>query len=149
MQMSPYLVSIACLLAGLIALIYLAMSWMRQHAAHGWSATTGKVLESEIYAKHDGWTPRVSYAYNANGKSHTNDRIYLYPCEDTDKQRALGRIAAYPVGKTVTVYYKPDNPADAVLDTAPSLWRLCFFVAFAVLSFAAGIAIYRDPSILG
>jgi Protein of unknown function (DUF3592) len=148
MQLSSYIISVICILVGLVTLIYLGWSWIRQRDSRQWQSTTGKILESDVSAQSDGWCPRVSYSYTVSGQSYTNDRISLYPSNDTDKPRAMKQIAPYPVGKNVRVYYAPNSPKDSALDTQPSLWRSLFLIAFAAFFFAAAMAIFRDPSIL-
>jgi hypothetical protein len=148
MQFTPHFVGLTCILVGLVTLIYLAWSWIRQSAASQWRSITGEILESHTTAQSDGWSPHVSYTYVVGGKNYTNDRIYLYPSDDTDERRALNLVALYPARKKITVYYKPSNPNDSVLDRRPSLWRFLFLALFASFFLVAGVAVYRNPGML-
>jgi hypothetical protein len=86
-----------------------------------WAATAGKVIKSRVevtggeVASVD---PRVIYEYEVRGRKYQNDQIKAgdkYWASGTS-QEAYQTIDRYPVGMDVTVYYNPDNPAEASLE---------------------------------
>ena len=93
---------------------------MRQ-ARRSWTSTTGKIVRSQVEAQQGratGYNPKVVYEYEVRGR--------LYRCRTIQvaKQRFLRStwldaydvVEEYPEGERVTVYYNPDEPAEAVLE---------------------------------
>ncbi len=94
-------------------------------AVANWSSTTGIITvasivrESQRDADSDisiSYTPHVNYSYEALGQKLTGKRIAYKNMISTTQKYAQTAIDAYPVGKTVTVYYDPRNPSDSVLE---------------------------------
>jgi hypothetical protein len=87
----------------------------------------------------------VAYAYFVNGTYLQGERLRLGPrvlsSEAADARREITR---YPVGSPVTVWYDPQNPADAVLERGGGAvwieWLICgLMLALTVL---AAVLIY-------
>jgi hypothetical protein len=65
------------------------------------------------------------YSYQAGGRSYEGNRIA--PGPEVGGTGAPKRSAEYKKGSQVTVFYNPNDPSDAVLETkAPSLFWLWF-----------------------
>ena len=126
-----------------------------------WPATQGKIVVStvkESVTRHDTdngmWVerttyyPEVRYEYSVLGKTYTGRRIAFGASKgfstSAGAEKALER---YPVRATVTVYYNPDNPADAVLEremrggASLLLIGIAFALATACLLFAGLIVL--------
>lgn len=93
-----------------------------RQAAQSWPSTTGTVLTSTIQVSHTGNSrseaPVVLYTYEVSGQSYQGQTIkageqYLNVRFSGDAINTMGR---YPVGKKVTVYYNPANPAESALE---------------------------------
>ena len=129
--------------------IFLAiLLYMRRkvNQVSGWPSTQGVITSSTLESRssEDGYThyPAVYYSYQVSGQAHKGNRIA--PGVDVGGSGARKVIARYPMGAPVTVYYNPQNPADAVLEKqapAPTLlWivlgvldcLLCAAIPFAV-----------------
>ncbi len=93
-----------------------------------WPSVTGKVVEAYI-SSHSGtdsegesvevYAPKVVYEYAVNGVVHRSDRLAIGPAATYPKRRrAEQEVARYPVGSEVRVFYNPQNPAEAVLQTS-------------------------------
>lgn len=91
-------------------------------ASQSWLPTNGKVLKSRVEViggKYASVKPRVIYEYQVNDQSYQNDliragdRIMLI---QKGSRAAYDTIDRYPEGASVTVYYNPQNPAEAVLE---------------------------------
>ncbi len=95
---------------------------MARQAAQSWPSTTGTVLTSTIQVSHTGRsraeTPVAIYTYEVNGQSYQGQTIkagdqYMSVRFSGDAINTMGR---YPVGKKVSVYYNPTNPAESALE---------------------------------
>jgi hypothetical protein len=91
------------------------------NASKHWESTTGQVLLSQIQMRRasarTGMTPYpvVVYEYQVMGQRYQSSRISF----GTDMGGSLvaqPTLDKYPAGSTVTVYYNPTNPAEAVLE---------------------------------
>ncbi|WP_322791933.1 DUF3592 domain-containing protein [Bellilinea sp.] len=92
-----------------------------------WPTTSGRVIESRI-SEHesedeDGHTtstyaPVVRFEYQVEGVTYTSDRMGVgSKIAISNRKKVEQQIAGYPEGKLVRVYYNPQNPAEAVLET--------------------------------
>ena len=113
--------------------IFLAVIFSAQKdasAAKKWPTTVGTVLMSTLESRltnngRHAQYPVVFYSYQAGGRSYESNRIA--PGPEVGGTGAPKRLAAYQTGSQVTVYYNPNNPSDAVLETkVPSLFWLWF-----------------------
>ena len=111
--------------------------------ARTWSQTQGKVLHSMVLRDAYGgdrflhWSPVVSYEYVVNGILYTGRRISLsgYGVDNTPSGATEQVERHYAPGTTVTVWYDPAHPADAVLIrmAGRDIWQLAYFGAALVL----------------
>jgi hypothetical protein len=91
-------------------------------AAGSWAQTMGTVLSTTIQIRRMGQgrseVPVVIYSYQVNGRPYQADRVRA--ADDTGRIRvtndASSTLDRYPVGSNVTVYYDPDDPANAALE---------------------------------
>lgn len=86
----------------------------------GWPTVTGTVVQSEIKR----WPKRKSsydyraqflYQYQVSAQSYTSERINTARNRYKSQMAGQEALAAYPVGKNVTVYYHPKHPERALL----------------------------------
>ena len=121
--------------AGLVMVVYAAVTLIRQHSSAGWPATEGHIVDHDVRPatlehgkrKKSGFAAFAAYAYEVEGRSYESDR-YAIGQEHVDKhamsldaKRALR--AEYPLKQEVTVYYDPDDPASAVLKAGAPEWN--------------------------
>ncbi len=87
-----------------------------------YTATDGTVRESRIErgtdsdgdATHDA---KIAYDYVAQGQAHRGDTIRNFSMRmNGGYQQAKEATQRYPVGKAITVYYKPSRPSQSVLE---------------------------------
>jgi hypothetical protein len=65
--------------------------------------------------------PVVQYSYQVGGQTYQG--MKLAPGPDVGGTGAGKVVARYPAGAQVMVFYNPQNPSDAVLETkAPAQW---------------------------
>lgn len=118
---------------GLTAAFLAYQAWSAQKrawAARNWPQTEGLIISAQVksarvrvrrgsgggYRMATRYKPQVIYRYLANGVTHESQRLYL---GDTIGYSGPGPVEKtlthYPLGTLVTVYYNPDNPAEATL----------------------------------
>ena len=97
----------------------------RMAAVRQWPSTMGTVSASylERRSSSDGSTnyPVVQYSYQVGTQTYQGMKIAPGPeVGGTGAGKVVGR---YPAGAQVMVFYNPQNPSDAVLETkAPAQW---------------------------
>lgn len=144
MQISPQIGGLISIAVGLASGVYLLWTLIRQRASKRWPATRGEILESGIEEDSDGWAPHVRYAYAVGGKHYANERLYFHLATRSTEHDARRHLTPYPVGKTVSIYYNPLKPEDAVLDTRMPLWLPLFWLIFTTLMLVVGVEMWRD-----
>lgn len=93
---------------------------MRQ-ASQSWPSTSGRVIKSRVEVRggdHTSVDSRVIYEYNISGQVYQGQQIRAGDSFFSvhTSQDAYRTIDQYPEGASVTVYYNPDNPAEAALE---------------------------------
>jgi hypothetical protein len=96
----------------------------KQYRSLSYQTTTGRVLDSKVETGSDSdggttYTPKIKYAYQIKGGEFTGDRL-RHGMNNTSSSNADFTVAAYPPGRSVTVHYDADNPAEAVLEKGTS-----------------------------
>lgn len=124
------------LIVGIIGFVFLILNviflgilfFMRRKmaAVSQWPSTMGTVTSSYLEQRHSsdsGYTnyPVVEYSYQVGGQSHQGMKIA--PGPEVGGTGAGKVVARYPAGAQVMVFYNPQNPSEAVLETkAPAQW---------------------------
>jgi hypothetical protein len=88
----------------------------------GWAQTVGTVLSATVKIRRLGQIraeiPMVIYSYEVDGRPYQSYRVRAG--DDTGQipvvNTASVTLDRYPVGSNVTVYYDPDDPANAALE---------------------------------
>lgn len=100
----------------------------RMAAVSQWPSTMGTVSTSYLERRSSsdsGYTnyPVVQYSYQVSGQAYQGMKIAPGPeVGGTGAGKVVGR---YPAGAQVMVFYNPQNPADAMLETkAAAQWIL-------------------------
>jgi hypothetical protein len=99
----------------------------RMAAVSQWPSTMGTVNASHLERRssNDGYTnyPVVQYSYQVGGQAYQG--VKIAPGPEVGGTGAGKVVARYPAGAQVMVFYNPQNPSDAVLETkAPAQWIL-------------------------
>ena len=100
------------------ALLYLLA---RQHSSAGYPTAEGEVVKSEVEKDVDGesgtyYAAVVRYRYEVQGWPFESDQIRFTKLSWSG-ETARNFVAAHPVANRITVHYKPDDAADALLLT--------------------------------
>ena len=126
------------LVVGIIGFVFLILNvvfililfFMRRRMAvvSQWPSTMGTVSTSYLERRHSsegGSTnyPVVHYSYQVGGQAYEGNK--LAPGPEVGGTGAGKVVDRYPVGAQVMVFYNPQNPSHAVLETkAPAQWLL-------------------------
>ena len=110
----------------------------RAKESTSWPTTTGTITARGRKKSFFRSQPRVAYSYEVNGTSYASERISFAPGVPPKETDSI--VARYPVGKTVTVQYAPENPAEAVLEAGANknvraqlrLLIICFVILVVV-----------------
>jgi Protein of unknown function (DUF3592) len=111
--------------------VFLYIMWclVRSYQSRYWPKAKGRILESKAG---DGYKMTydliVLYAYIVNGHQYTSNSLHFGPSSRKDWNSVQKDILRYAPGKTVSVYYNPHKPSDAVLDRNVSIWTTLFFM---------------------
>jgi hypothetical protein len=106
----------------------------------GFQTTTGTVISSEV-TEHSGdegptYRAEIRYSYRVFGDEMTSDRYSFAAFPPSGSRWARERVAAYPVGRSVTVYYDADDPELSALKPGiegSTLFMLLFLTPFNVV----------------
>jgi hypothetical protein len=124
-QFVLFLAAMGAFIAMIIILLLSLIEGAQAMSSREWASTTGMIVRGHVASQRDEednkqtrivYRPVVSYTYFVKGEQYVSDRIHFGPPRRL-KDRAAGEkeLAAYPEGATVTVYYNPEKPSDAVL----------------------------------
>lgn len=129
------------------------VEFVNARAMRAWPTTSGRIEASNIRTVHyrralggyDRYEPHVEYSYNVAGHAYRGARILVGTramYKDLDVASAdLARD--YPVGRAVQVYYKPDDPAEAILEQDNFYWGPFIMLPVGFLMLGAGVLLRR------
>jgi hypothetical protein len=141
------LIPMIFMIIGLVLLFIYFRNLVKVRASQAWPTIQGIVIQSWVRKSSstddDGsvsysYYPEVHYQYQVMGTEYQGNQIAFGPKVGGNRSRAEKKIAKYPVGSSLTVYYQPDNPDIAVLERSLSNLLLVMGIIF----FLAGIFIY-------
>lgn len=120
-------------------------------ASKSWPKVDGIVIESRVEmrrssgganGRNNGPTYKaiVVYDYKVDDQPHSCDRIWFGSDISTSNRGQMrDTVKQYPEGKTIQVYYDPENPSEAVLQPG-AFFSSYFMVIFGgVFAFVGGI----------
>lgn len=131
-------VSVAAVVIAGAGLVTLAVGFVRLAASartKSWPHVEGTVLSSTVEEKvsqepseEDGaparelrvFTASVKYRYKVGEKQLTGDRLSLDELETSNRNTAVELAARYPPGASISVFYEPRDPTEAVLQPGVS-----------------------------
>jgi hypothetical protein len=150
------LVSVFAVFVGVAGLFMLGFAlWRAVQGARTrkWPSVPGTVLTSNTIARRakklqseEGeeepttqvlYHAEIKYTYTVGGREYTGEHLRLDSLEVSSEEHARKVTARYPQGASVTVYYNPADPSQALLEPGPgaSVWMLiaasagCFLLA--------------------
>lgn len=121
------------LILNVVFLAILFFMRRRMAAVRQWPSTMGTVNTSylERRSSSEGGStnyPVVQYSYQVGGQAYQGMKIA--PGPEVGGTGAGKVVARYPAGAQVMVFYNPQQPSDAVLETkAPAQWLMWLLLA--------------------
>ncbi len=125
-------------LVGIVMGGYIASLFYEAYAIRSWEPVPVRILSADVES-HRGddsttYSLAARYTYTVDGRSYTNDRVYIDDSSDSfrssHEKKAANLRARRDRGQTVTGYYDPDNPADAILYREPRLMIFALMLLF-------------------
>ncbi|MRS02716.1 DUF3592 domain-containing protein [bacterium] len=110
---------------GLFLIVSAILQNSKAKKATEWPTVQGVVEDSQLSIRHgrssSGTTstqyrPKVTYQYQVNGQSISNDSI-AFGDGNMSRKKAEEKLAEYPKGAMVMVHYDPEDSAKSVLET--------------------------------
>lgn len=118
-----------------------------------WTTTDGVVRVVAVRTLVDDddvfYVPDIQYDYEVDNVIYENDRLSFDNRPYEQEENALEAAQEdYEVGQTVTVYYNPDDPEQAVLERTTN-WSAVILlsaagVGFVLFSILIGFSVYRS-----
>jgi hypothetical protein len=121
-------------------------------ASSNWPSTQGEValatIDVSVSTDDDGGTstsyaPRVLYTYTVLGQQHTSDQVVIGTTLNYPSRARAEANLAYQTGQQVTVFYNPDNPAQAVLEPGATRGVWGYLIAGVVFGIAGAFVLSK------
>ena len=111
-----------------------------------WPSVAGVVVNARLETLSNRqlreYRPEISYTYTLNSTEFTSSRVtfgdFLY--SSFARGASQRRVAKYPVGSTVCVFYDPGDPREAVLEPGIT-WSLFVVAGIGIVSLTVAAAI--------
>jgi hypothetical protein len=139
---------------GLGSLIFLGFGlWAinKGMQSENWDKGTARVTSSEIEKTENrskdaqgftrtstSFSVRVQYTYTVEGSCYEGNTIGFGTMSHNEKSDAQEELKSYPKGKTIVVYYDPENPSDSVLKEGV-FWPMYIVIVVMVIIFIGSI----------
>jgi hypothetical protein len=155
-----FCVMVPFIIVGIVFLLFALRSRRKVRESQTWERTSGTVLFSDVDTRgstdSDGHTsishyPKIVYEYRVMGQTYRSDRFNLGEVGLGNYNKVAAKVAQYPQGAIIDVYYNPANPVECVLErTAPSsnIMLVVVVVIFASLA-CTGVMIAGGFALMG
>jgi hypothetical protein len=105
-----------------------------------WPRVRGEVVDTRLVWSSSpragkAYWPTIRYRYSVRGTTFSGDRVSFQPAYA--RAEAEAAVARFPAGSLVSVWYRPGDPGNAVLE--PDTWRAGVAMFFLVPSTVAAI----------
>lgn len=120
---------------------------------NNWIKTNGIITNSDIVTTEHYTDPenlgfsirnqlRLRYKYKVNDKGYIGS-IISFRAQSNNKQDLLLKQKKYPINKTVYVYYNPENPNQAVLETGSEIRLPIIFTSITLVFILLSYFLWR------
>jgi hypothetical protein len=75
---------------------------------------------------------RVTYAYTVEGSNYEGNTVGFGTISHNERSDAQEELKSYPKGKTIEVYYDPENPSDSVLKKGV-FWPMYIMISIMII----------------
>lgn len=117
---------------------------LRRNPELSWRRTSGRIVESDFDETGKTKTPTLRYVYDVDGAELKGTRIAPIEIWGNQSATALAYFRMYHLGRSVSVYYDPEDPLRAVLEPEqqPVAAAALLAFAFALVIFAFLVQVY-------
>jgi hypothetical protein len=117
------------ILIGVAVLWFGVAEFLKAKEAANWKSVDGVILQSEVKSdiretrennrtrKYRVFWAEIKFRYQIEGKELTGNRIRFGEFESDSPESAEVDVMKFPVGKTVAIFFNPENPSESVLET--------------------------------
>ena len=114
-------------------------SWPSVQGTITSSGMSKRITRDSNHRKRTTYYPKVGFQYLVDGHKYNSSRI-AFGTGDTGGSEKWARkiVNRYPTGKTVTVYYNPQDPQYGVLESGVT-WRSIIFLLAGIVFFVVGL----------
>jgi len=149
------IVTVCLAMAGFFMVLTGGTSAYEAYSSQFWPATTGEIITSRVDTHSDAYGNRtyrsnIKYEYAVNqlenaGEYFTSERVGIDPFPSSNSRAIVeARLAKYPKGEIVDVYYNPKRPQRSLLEPSFSLSKLIYpGVGLLVLALAFSLWVFR------
>ena len=136
---------------GLIMLLIYSSALMRASASRNWPSVEGRIDSSHVgrvassrggRSSTSNYKPEIKYSYSVKGNSYAGSHIGFGVPILGWQFGAEQVVARYPTGAARTVYYDPQNPAQAVLERKMQNNAAALIVTLACLLVGVGSCVF-------
>ena len=136
------LVALVLMGFGFRGVYWIVIDGTRGFASRTWPSVSSTILAGTLEESYGRggreWTPNLTYSFSIDGKKYFGHDI-KFPPRRSSLTSAKATLERYPVGKTVTVYYNPNDPAQACLEPGPDGWFLFIIPVVTLLLLASSV----------
>lgn len=131
-------------IAGIGVEIAMIRVFLGSLAVQRWPTAQGTIRHSELttqYVMGSGtrYEAKIRYDYSVNGQSFSSSTVRTRG-EASERQFDIeGLVKRYPVGKVVTVFYGPDDPAKSYLEAGPDVINYVLIISPIVFAALFGL----------
>lgn len=150
MKFRPSFIGILLIIVGIVFAIMGGRILKNANASSAWPTVQGEVTKSKVEkkterVKRDGvsrvqttFSANVQYRYAVEGLTYSGGKV-SFGDHGGSQEHARQVVSRYPVGKTVEVFYDPQKPEAAVLESGAA-WSSYLVLGIGMGSIIAGIA---------
>jgi hypothetical protein len=127
------------LASGLAVILHQHFLKQKARASQSWPTTEGTIYKSEVTVMVFNlfrYRPEVIYNYTVTDRRYKGKNVCLnYDIGTGNMFYAERCCVKYPAGRKVTVYYNPNNPAEACLEQRVDTPRFFIYITAAIMFF--------------
>ena len=139
---------------GLVLLFWGSRNVIRAYDSQHWPQTNG-VIRSATMSVNGGlaryhktyYAAKIAYDYQVGGVAYSSTKVSFGDYGDDNPNHARTILNYYPEGSQVSVFYKPNDPSVAVLETGCSINTWGIFEFGVILIIVFGILLPAIPRI--
>jgi Protein of unknown function (DUF3592) len=129
----------ALLLLAIMILIAGGSRLLAARASARWPGTEGLIIESRARSNCTLCRPTINYYYTVRSQSFVGNNITAGPQDYYNHDQADLKVRSYVVGRKLTVYYDPKEPAVSCLEPGILRWYAYLYFAVAGVVMTAGL----------